>query len=121
MRITLVLVRHGEADHNVPEEQRSGSGVFVNDVIDTDLTENGREQARRVALRPKEERFDLVVSSDLRRARDTARAVASLHDNMEVNQWKSARERFFGVFEMNSKLGMKLMGAQFRINGNPTE
>merc|ERR1712154_735883 len=112
MRITLVLVRHGEADHNVLQEQRSGSGVILNEVIDTDLTENGREQARRVALRLKEERFDLVVSSDLRRGRDTARAVARLHDNMEVNQWKSVRERFYGVFEMNSELGMKLMGAQ---------
>ena len=70
MRITLVLVRHGEADHNVLQEQRSGSGVILNEVIDTDLTENGREQARRVALRLKEERFDLVASSDLKRARD---------------------------------------------------
>ena len=121
MRITLVLVRHGEADHNVKEADRpgAGSGVIVNyiddgekHICDTELTQKGRDQARRVAERLREERFDVMASSDLRRARDTALAVASLQNNIKVDQWKSARERFFGVFEKNPKLGMKLIGAQ---------
>ena len=121
MKVTLVLVRHGEADHNVTEAQRTGtgSGVIVNyiddgemHICDTELTQTGRQQARLVAQRLKDQKFDVAASSDLRRARDTALAVASLQQNLKVDQWKSARERFFGVFEKNPKLGMKLIMSQ---------
>ena len=116
----MVLVRHGEADHNVTEDQRkgAGAGVIVNyiddgekHICDTELTESGRRQARLVAERLKAEKFDFAAASDLRRARDTALAVASLQ-HIEVAQWKSARERFFGVFEKDRKLGMKLIASQ---------
>ena len=121
LEVILVLVRHGEADHNVTESQRagSGSGVIVNYVedgekriCDTELTQTGRQQAQLVAERMKTEKIDLAAASDLRRARDTALAVASRHHNLQVHTWKSARERFFGCFEKSPKLGMKLIGSQ---------
>ena len=80
-----MLVRHGEANHNV-----TWSGVIVDyleegekRILDTELTETGRRQAQLVAERLKTEKIDLVTSSDLRRARDTALAVASPH-NIQV-------------------------------------
>ena len=91
MEVRLVMVRHGEADHNVTESQRAGSGSgvivhYVQDgekrICDTELTETGRQQAQLVAERLKEEKIDLAASSDLRRARDTALAVVSRHTNI---------------------------------------
>ena len=115
------MVRHGEADHNVTEDQRAGAGSgvivhYVEDgekrICDTELTETGRRQAQLVAERLKVEKIDLAAASDLRRARDTALAVARLQNNIQVLTWKSARERFFGCFEKNPKLGMKLISSQ---------
>ena len=115
------MVRHGEADHNVTETQRAGSGSgvivhYVEDgekrICDTELTENGRQQAQLVAERLKQEKIDLAAASDMRRARDTALAVVSRHNNIQVHTWKSARERYFGCFEKNPKLGMKLIMSQ---------
>ncbi|ASO19194.1 2,3-bisphosphoglycerate-dependent phosphoglycerate mutase/probable phosphoglycerate mutase [Actinoalloteichus hoggarensis] len=62
----LVLWRHGETDHNA-------SGRLQGH-LDTRLTETGRAQARRAA--PALVRFEpaIVVTSDLRRAADTAAA-----------------------------------------------
>ena len=82
-------------------------------VLDTELSETGRQQAQLLAERLKTEKIDLVATSDLRRARDTALAVVSRHNNIsQVHTWKSARERFFGCFEKNPKLGMKLIPSQ---------
>ena len=92
-----MMVRHGEADHNVTEAERAGSGSgvivhYVEDgekrICDTELTETGRRQALLVAERLQQERIDLAAASDLRRARDTALAVARLHNKMQVHTWK---------------------------------
>ncbi|MEV5888621.1 histidine phosphatase family protein [Nonomuraea fuscirosea] len=67
-RVRLVLVRHGESVWNVEERYQGQS--------DSGLTATGREQAE-VAAAALLARFgppDLVVSSDLPRARDTANA-----------------------------------------------
>ena len=94
MEVVLVMVRHGEADHNVTEEQRAGAGSgrivnYVEDgdkrICDTELTENGRQQAQLVAERLRREKIDLAVSSDLKRARDTALAVVSRHNDIQVS------------------------------------
>ena len=93
MEVILVMVRHGEADHNVTEAQRAGSGSgvivhYVEDgekrICDTELTETGRKQAKLVAERLKLEKIDLAAASDLRRARDTALAVAEQQNNLQV-------------------------------------
>ena len=51
-------------------------------VLDTELTETGRQQAQLLAERLKTEKIDLAATSDLRRARDTALAVVSRHNNI---------------------------------------
>lgn len=65
---TLIYVRHGEAEGNV---KRNFHGFY-----NSSLTPNGREQIRRVAKRLKNVPIDVLYSSDLTRAFETAQAIA---------------------------------------------
>lgn len=69
---TLYLVRHGESEANA-------AGVFAGQT-DSPLTERGRAQADAVAVALAGLPIDRVVTSDLSRARDTAAAIAAVHD-----------------------------------------
>lgn len=70
-RAILTLIRHGETSANL-------AGVWHGS-MDTELTERGLAQAQRVARYLVERHADAsaVYTSPLRRARDTARAIAS--------------------------------------------
>jgi broad specificity phosphatase PhoE len=65
---TILIARHGESDWN---RERRWQGQ-----ADRPLTERGREQARALAGRLAHVELDAIYSSDLRRAVDTATAVA---------------------------------------------
>lgn len=65
---TLYIVRHGEARGNV---ERNFHGWY-----DSDLTENGRAQIARLPKYFENIHIDAVFSSDLKRTRETAHAVA---------------------------------------------
>jgi len=65
--VRVTFVRHGESQSNATGHWQ-GHG-------DSPLSAHGREQAKRAALRLPASRFSRIVSSDLSRARDTARAV----------------------------------------------
>ena len=65
---TILLARHGESDWN---RERRWQGH-----ADRPLTERGREQAQDLAERLNGIRLDGIYSSDLTRARETARVVA---------------------------------------------
>ncbi len=67
--LTLVLTRHGLTDRSDPE-QHLGHG------IDIGLSTAGAAQAAALAGRIADERFDRIVASPLRRAMETAQAVA---------------------------------------------
>jgi 2,3-bisphosphoglycerate-dependent phosphoglycerate mutase len=68
---TVLLARHGETDWN-REHRWQGHA-------DPPLNETGREQARALSVALAEVPLDAVYSSDLRRARETAEAVALAH------------------------------------------
>jgi probable phosphoglycerate mutase len=94
----FVVVRHGETRWNV--EQRM-QGHF-----DSPLTAAGREQAAAIARRLAADRpFDLMVSSDLGRAFDTARAIAAATGH-EVRIDARLRERNWGIGEGLSYAGI---------------
>lgn len=86
----LILVRHGEAVGNITK-------VF-HGFTNSELTENGRAQAQRAAERLKTEPIDRICSSDLKRAYETALAVAKPH-GLEVEIDERLREINGGLWE----------------------
>ena len=86
----LFIVRHGETEWN-----REGR---IQGHRDSPLTARGVEQARAAALRLASERPDALYSSDLGRARQTAKEVA-LITGLPVVYDAGLRERAFGVHE----------------------
>jgi len=67
----LILVRHGATDWN---QQRRVQGLS-----NLGLNETGKRQAEALAQALKNERVDAIYTSPLRRAQETARAIARFH------------------------------------------
>lgn len=86
----LVLIRHGETAWN-RERRMQGQ-------TDTPLSEIGHAQARALGERMARDAFTTIYSSDLKRAWDTAAAIARLSGHEIVSEPR-LRERTFGVFE----------------------
>lgn len=86
----FIVIRHGETQWNT-ESRIQGQR-------DSTLTAAGREQARALAERMAGEKFDVLVSSDLGRAFDTASAVAA-RCGLEITRDERLRERSFGAGE----------------------
>ncbi len=88
--IRLYLVRHSETTYNVEGRIQGQS--------DSPLTPVGVRQARAVAERLTQERFDAIYSSDLGRARATADVIAAGR-NQPIFESVSLRESYFGVVQ----------------------
>jgi broad specificity phosphatase PhoE len=80
---TLLLARHGESDWNRSKRWQG--------FADRPLTDLGRRQADELADRLDDTELDAVYSSDLRRARETAEAVAR-RKRLEVKTTSDLRE-----------------------------
>ncbi|MBT3397663.1 histidine phosphatase family protein [archaeon] len=91
----LIITRHGET-----EENRRG---IIQGHLPGTLSELGRGQAEKLAERLKRKRIDLIISSDLARALDTARIVAKFHQDIDFILDKRLRERFLGEFQGKTK------------------
>jgi broad specificity phosphatase PhoE len=87
---TLLLARHGETDWNRELRVQGSSDIELNDL--------GRAQAHALAQELEHVELDAIYSSDLRRARATANAVAASH-GLEVRLDRRLRERSFGSWE----------------------
>jgi 2,3-bisphosphoglycerate-dependent phosphoglycerate mutase len=86
----LVFIRHGETDWN---RQQRFQGQ-----IDVPLNGVGQLQAQRLATALAGERFDVLISSDLQRARQTALPLERAHARQALPQ-RGLREQSFGVLE----------------------
>lgn len=86
----LIVIRHGETTWNRDKRMQG--------TTDTQLSDIGRAQAQALGRRLAGHGFTALYSSDLSRARDTARAIAE-HSGHDVVHDVRLRERRFGIFE----------------------
>jgi probable phosphoglycerate mutase len=89
---TLYLVRHGETEYN-------RRGIVQGGGIDSTLNDTGRAQAGALARRLSAEPFDVVYSSTLRRAKQTADIVAAPHEPVSRRYLADLEEMAWGVYE----------------------
>ena len=87
----LTLVRHAEV-----EEAYKGK---YNGHIDIGLSPRGYEQAKELALKLQDKKFDAIYCSDLLRAKETLKA---FHLSQEVIYTKKLREKSWGKHEGKS-------------------
>jgi broad specificity phosphatase PhoE len=85
----LILIRHGETVEN---QKR----LMMGSRMHGKLSEKGIMQAKKVALRLKDEKIDHIYSSDLKRAIDTANEIAKFHPNARVKSTELLREIDWG-------------------------
>ncbi|MCX6751116.1 MAG: histidine phosphatase family protein [Candidatus Pacearchaeota archaeon] len=90
----IILVRHGETEENKERIIQGHSAT---------LSELGKEQARKLANRLKDEKIDVIISSDLNRARLTAEEVAKFHPSVKVELREELRERYWGEYQGKRK------------------
>jgi len=86
----LIITRHGETEEN---KKRIFQGHLPGK-----LSKLGIEQAKKLAFRLKDEKIDVIYSSDLARASDTAKEIAKYHKNVPIFFVKELREKDFGDF-----------------------
>jgi alpha-ribazole phosphatase len=86
----LMLVRHGETEWNVQRRYQGQS--------DIPLSNLGRRQAELVAERLVGKRIDAIYASDLKRAWETAQAIAE-KNSLDVLTEPRLRELKFGILE----------------------
>jgi broad specificity phosphatase PhoE len=105
----LILTRHGETIEN-----KEG---IIQGHLPGKLSEEGIGQAKKVALRLKDEKIDFAFSSDLARSSDTAKEIMKFHKNIPIQFTKELRERFLGEIQgkKRSELGF---GEQKYVAGN---
>lgn len=87
---SILLIRHGETAWNAERRLQGHTDIALSD--------HGHRQARALADALAAEGIDLLVSSDLQRARETAQAVADKL-GIEVAVDERLRERCYGAFE----------------------
>ncbi|AGZ39835.1 histidine phosphatase family protein [Actinoplanes friuliensis] len=90
MTTRLIVWRHGNTDWNAGNRVQGQTDVPLNDL--------GRQQAVDAAELLVRMRPDALVSSDLRRAADTAAALAAL-TGLSVTHDERLRERSFGLWQ----------------------
>lgn len=86
----IYLIRHAEAEGNLYRR--------VHGWYDSALTQRGLEQAHTLAKRLHDVHIDAVYASDLRRAKDTARAIADPR-GLSIAEEPNLREIHMGIYE----------------------
>lgn len=92
----IYLVRHAESIAN-------SLGIYQGQSYDTDLSSRGREQARALAYRLKQIQFAAVITSPLKRTRQTAEFVADYCEVATVTVEQRIIETDHGDWEGLSK------------------
>lgn len=86
----ILVTRHGQTDWNVQGK--------IQGIVDTELNDTGRAQAKEVHEMLKNEPLDLIISSPLKRAYETASIIKGNRD-IELITDDAIKERSFGEYE----------------------
>ncbi|MGD2033823.1 MAG: histidine phosphatase family protein [Bacteroidales bacterium] len=89
-KTAVTIIRHGETEWNV--------ALRLQGIQDSPLTPEGIKQAGQLAESLRQEKFDVMISSDLGRAVRTAEIIAA-KTRLEIIRDSALRERNFGVME----------------------
>ena len=87
----LTLVRHGETIENVNH--------IIMGQMPGELTERGIQQAKDTAEKLKNEKFDAIYCSDLKRCTDTAGYIRAFHKDTPFIITEKLRERFSASYQ----------------------
>jgi probable phosphoglycerate mutase len=90
MNTHICLIRHGETDWNVSKR--------IQGQTDIPLNETGVRQALAMAFSAAHHHFNVIFSSDLMRAHETAKMLAERR-GLEVRTTPQLRERHYGIFQ----------------------
>ncbi len=90
MTTKIVLVRHGETEWNKTSRYQG--------VKDVELNEKGKKQAKKLFDYLKDEKFDTIYSSTLKRAQETIQGIAD-YQNKEIITISELMEIDFGQWE----------------------
>ena len=109
--IKIFLVRHGQSTANEKKEMAGHANV--------QLTDKGKKQAEVVAEKLKEEQIDMVFSSPLDRALETANIINSVRkDKLHINICNDLKEVNYGVYEGVKKSNFDYLQFWNYINDN---
>ncbi|MCF0125762.1 MAG: histidine phosphatase family protein [Clostridia bacterium] len=86
----IYIVRHGQTDWNIEKKTQGHTDIPLN--------ENGRNQAKRLAQSLQNVNIDKIISSDLIRAKETAKIINE-QINKEIIYDKRLREINYGLLE----------------------
>lgn len=89
----LIVARHGQSVLN-----SKGKNIYQG-VIDSELTEDGRKQAEMLASRLKNHKIEVIYTSPLKRAMETARIIQKTHPEADFIVEKDLMEINYGIFE----------------------
>lgn len=105
----IIIVRHGQTAHN--------KNKILQGHLDTSLDEIGVSQAHEAAVMLKNEFFEVVFSSDLRRSAQTAE-IATKHHEIPAILTPLLREKYFGkmqgmsIAKIRANFGLDKFGEQ---------
>ncbi|WP_099188747.1 histidine phosphatase family protein [Tepidibacter mesophilus] len=88
--IKFIFIRHGLTLDN--------ESMRLSGFIDSKLSDIGKNQAKQTSIRLKNEKIDLIYSSPLKRAMNTAREISRIK-NISINVCDEFKEMNFGDFE----------------------
>ncbi|MFA7682287.1 MAG: histidine phosphatase family protein, partial [Candidatus Peribacteraceae bacterium] len=93
--VDATFVRHGETDRN--------KAHIISGQADVPLNKEGKQQIRELSTQLQSQQFDLIISSDLKRAVESAEILSKELKIPYEAQWIELRERNLGEYEGKKK------------------
>jgi len=93
MEMALIsIIRHGETEHN--------NKKIIQGHLEIPLNKKGREQVKLLAERLSNTHISMILSSDLKRAKQTAEIIKMMHpESPKIAYFDALRERMLGKWE----------------------